>query len=91
MKRDNLAFSPIGVALHSRGKYRVVTSVHGVAETLLEDWPIDDGEDFADAIICCVNALHRKASPQAVRAAFVRAAREANVMVLESVGAARQS
>ncbi|TCU15337.1 uncharacterized protein DUF982 [Rhizobium sullae] len=88
MKGNSLAFRPVGLAMHCIGEYRVVNSVRRAAETLLQRWPIDDGEDFSEAVMACLEGLHNRVPPEDVRAAFIKAAHEANVMVIELVKAA---
>ena len=83
MKQHTLMFRPLGLAMPCIGEYRVVNSVHSAAITLLQHWPADDGEDFADAIIACLDAIYGDTTPERVRSALLSAAAEANVTVLE--------
>ncbi|KRB60661.1 hypothetical protein ASE04_23380 [Rhizobium sp. Root708] len=83
MKQHTLMFRPLGLAMPCIGEYRVVNSVHSAATTLLQHWPVDDGEDFADAIIACLDAIYGQTTLERVRSALLRAAAEANVSVLE--------
>jgi sugar/nucleoside kinase (ribokinase family) len=85
MKGNSLAFRPVGLAMHSIGGCRVINSVERAAETLLQRWPIDDGEDFSEAVMACLDGLHNRIPPEDVRAAFIKAAREANMIVIQSV------
>ncbi|MFB9948293.1 DUF982 domain-containing protein [Rhizobium puerariae] len=84
MKSNSLhQFRPVGLVMHDLGQYRVVHSVEETAEVLLREWPADDGEDFCEAVKTCFEGMHDKATPDAVRAALIKAAREVNVMVIE--------
>lgn len=84
MKRDKLhQFQPVGLAMHETGRYSVIHSVEEAADALLREWPTDDGEDFCEAVKVCFEGMHDRASPEEVRAALIRAAREAHVMVIE--------
>ncbi|APO78893.1 hypothetical protein AM571_PC01160 (plasmid) [Rhizobium etli 8C-3] len=88
MKRNGLAFQPVGLAMHCIGKYRVVNSVGLAADTLLQHWPTDDGEDFSEAVMACLDGLYDRIPPEDVRAAFIKAAHEANIIVVELVRSA---
>ncbi|MBB4278544.1 DUF982 domain-containing protein [Rhizobium mongolense] len=85
MKGNGLAFRPVGLAMHRIGKYRVVNSVGLAADTLLQHWPADDGEDFSEAVMACLDGLYDRIPPEDVRTAFIKAAREANIIVIELV------
>ncbi|KKX25312.1 DUF982 domain-containing protein [Rhizobium sp. LC145] len=84
MKSDNLRhFRPVGLAMHSIGRYIVVHSVEEAAEALLTGWPTDDGEAYFEAVKVCFDGRHDRATPEDVRRALIRAAFEANVMVIQ--------
>lgn len=74
-------FPPVGVTLPGEVLCQFVNSVEDAARLLLTDWPVDDGEDFLTAIKACLDGLHDKALVSDVRAAFVSAAREADLTV----------
>ncbi|QPB23071.1 DUF982 domain-containing protein [Rhizobium sp. 007] len=77
MKQNNLAVRPIGLTMHCIAEYRVVNSVSRAAETLLQRWSIDDGEDFSEVVMVCLEGLHNRVPLEDVRAAFIKAAHEA--------------
>lgn len=53
----------------------------GQALTYLDArWPAEKGSGFADARTRCVEALKKRASCEAARSAFIRAAREARML-----------
>lgn len=60
-----------------------IETIRDAAEALLHHWPIDDGEEYLMAIHACVDAIHGRIEPDAVRDALVRAAEEAGVSVLQ--------
>ncbi len=62
--------------------YRIET-IRDAAEALLNHWPVDDGEEYLMAIHACVDAIHGRIGPDAVRDALVKAAEEAGVSVLQ--------
>ncbi|KAA1183108.1 DUF982 domain-containing protein [Rhizobium tropici] len=62
---------------------RRINTVRDAVETLLEHWPIDDGEEYLTAVHVCLDAIHGRIAPGAVRDAMLRAAEEAGVSVLQ--------
>jgi len=84
MRSDSLhQFQPVGLAMHGIGRYSVVHSVEEAAEALLKEWPDDSGDRFCEAVKACLDGIHDLLSPNEVRKAFICAAREARVMVIE--------
>ena len=75
------SFPSVKLAVHGLGKYRVVRTVQEAAETLMERWPTHEGEAFEDALKTCLSVMQGSEGPEAVRAALIRAAREADVDV----------
>lgn len=66
-----------------RGRARVINSVVALAEVLLTQWPVTDGEAYQEALRVCLDVLENPARPaEDARAAFVAAARDAGVTVL---------
>ncbi|OHV77005.1 DUF982 domain-containing protein [Rhizobium sp. LCM 4573] len=81
-KSDSLhRFRSVGVAVHGPVLCRIVNSVEDAAHILLRDWPLDDGDQFYVAVKACLDGLHDEMPAADVRAAFVAAAREANLAV----------
>ncbi|MBX4924939.1 DUF982 domain-containing protein [Rhizobium binae] len=76
-------FRPVGLASMGLGHYAVINSVWDAARTLLHDWPVDDGEEYFEAVKACLDAIIGDLPPDYVRAAFVRAAQEAGIAVIE--------
>jgi ABC-type sugar transport system substrate-binding protein len=79
------AFAPLILVMSGSEKYRLVQSLTEAAKTLAEFWPIDDGEEYLEAVRTCVDALHGKMPPADARAAFIRAAEEAGIPVITVV------
>ena len=66
-----------------RSTCRRINTVRDAVETLLEHWPIDEGEEYLTAVHVCLDAIHGRIAPEAVRDAMLRAAEEAGVSVLQ--------
>jgi hypothetical protein len=72
----------IGIAT-DHGKYRLLTTVDGLAEALMGSWPDDqEGDVWEFAIGACLRALETQTNGDAAREAFILAAREANVSLI---------
>lgn len=78
----NLFFSsPVRVMVDPRGATAdVVSTVRRAAELLLEDWPAGGGPALTAAKAACLAALEGTGTVAAARAAFVAAAKEADVL-----------
>jgi hypothetical protein len=72
-------FPPLALVMSGREKYRVVRTVREAAETLLSQWPIDDGEEYISALLACLDAHKRAVPPRTVRDALIRAANEVRI------------
>jgi len=84
LKRDTLRpFPAVTLVMQSTGEYRRVNSVQAATETLLEHWPIDDGEEYLTAIRICLDAMMGTVRPDVVREALIKAAEEAGVPVMQ--------
>ncbi|AHG45315.1 hypothetical protein RLEG12_19705 [Rhizobium leguminosarum bv. trifolii CB782] len=82
--RQTANFRPVGLASMGLGHYAVINSVWDAARTLLHDWPVDDGEDYLEAVKSCLDAIIGDLPPDEVRASFIRAAQEAGIAVIEA-------
>ncbi len=60
----------------------LVRTVQEAADALMRKWLIDDGEEFLAAVKACLDVMARKAEPEDLRAALIRAADEADVTVV---------
>ncbi|MBW9113512.1 DUF982 domain-containing protein [Rhizobium cauense] len=78
-------FAPLMLLMGGREKYRLVSSLREVAETLIAAWPSDDGEEYMAAVKICLEAIHGKLSAQDAREALIRAADEAGIPVIRVV------
>ena len=79
------AFAPIGLKLETNQPGLVIGSLLDAARVLIEDWPLDDGEDYIIAVKACADAIAGKTSPEDLRQALLRAAREAGGAALSLV------
>ena len=82
--RQTAHFRPVGLASMGLGHYAVINSVWDAARTLLHEWPVDDGEDYFEAVKSCLDAIIGDLPPEEVRASFIRAAQEAGIAVIEA-------
>lgn len=65
------------------GKYRVLTTVAELAETLMGRWPDDQkGDAWEGAIYACLRSLEPQTNGDAAREAFILAARDGNVTLI---------
>jgi hypothetical protein len=84
LKRDTLRpFPAVTLVMEGAGGYRRINSVQAATETLLEHWPIEDGEEYLSAIKVCLDAMMGAVHPGAVREALIKAAEEAGVSVMQ--------
>jgi hypothetical protein len=72
-------FPALRLVMNGREKYRVVRTVRDAAETLISDWPSQDGEQYMIAVRACLDAFHDVVPADVVRAALVRAANEEQI------------
>ncbi|MFS2174792.1 MULTISPECIES: DUF982 domain-containing protein [Rhizobium] len=84
--RQTANFRPVGLASIGLAHYAVINSVWDAARTLLHDWPVDDGEEYFEAVKACLDAIIGDLPPEHVRAVFIRAAQEAGIAVIEAAG-----
>lgn len=75
------AFPSVKLAVHGLGRYRTISTVREAAETLMERWPSHEGAAFEDALQACLKVMEGGGTPEAVREALIRAAREADIDV----------
>ncbi|MBB3320491.1 MULTISPECIES: DUF982 domain-containing protein [unclassified Rhizobium] len=66
-------------------RYKLVQNVADAAMVLVEDWPCDDGEEYINALVVCLNAYKRAAPALAAREALLRAADEVRIPHLSIV------
>jgi hypothetical protein len=79
------ALAPIGLKFHNNRPQVVIRNLTEAARVLIQDWPLDDGEDYVIAVKACADALSGDISPEAFRRTFLSAAIEAGVSTLSLV------
>lgn len=79
------AFAPIGLKFHNSQPQMIVRNLTDAARVLIEDWPLDDGEDYVIAVKACADALIGEVSPEEFRQSLLNAALEAGVCALSLV------
>ena len=84
MKRDtSRPFRAVTLATGDAEGYRRVNSVQDAVRTLLQHWPIHDGEEYVTAVAMCLEAMLGAVCPDAARDALIRAATEAGMSVVQ--------
>jgi hypothetical protein len=64
-----------------RGTVRILASTLDAAHFLMNAWPVGRGDRHVEAIDACIEVLRGERPPAEARAAFVAAAREAEISV----------
>ncbi|MBW6424898.1 DUF982 domain-containing protein [Rhizobium sp. XQZ8] len=77
-------FEPI-ILFFAEKNNRAVFRTARAAEVLLRYWPVDDGEQFYDAIKICLDVIVGLTEPGRLREAMIRAAGEAGIAALAVV------
>ncbi|RDJ03891.1 DUF982 domain-containing protein [Rhizobium grahamii] len=75
-------FAPLMLVMSGQKKNRLVRSLHDMAEALMLAWPSDDGEEYIVAVKTCLDALYGNRPVKDARAALIRAAEEAGILVI---------
>ncbi|AIC28086.1 hypothetical protein IE4803_CH02961 [Rhizobium etli bv. phaseoli str. IE4803] len=78
-------FVPVVLVVSGDEEHRLVRSLSDVADALMVAWPTDDGEEYIAAVKACVDAIQGNIPAKVARAAFIRAAEEAGIPVIEVV------
>ncbi|MBP1845906.1 hypothetical protein J2046_004180 [Rhizobium petrolearium] len=74
---------PVSVELYGPGNHELIFCTGDAADCLLNDWPVDDGENFHEALRTFMLVMDGLAEPEEARAAFVAAAKEAGLLVID--------
>lgn len=72
--------APVEVKLEGRGHRRTITATCFACECLLTLWPDCHGPAYLAALKTCAMAMRGEKNQAAARTAFIRAAREADVL-----------
>lgn len=72
--------TPVDVRLEGLGHRRTITATCFACECLLTLWPDRRGPAYRAAVTTCVKAMRGEQNQMAARAAFINAAREADVL-----------
>lgn len=75
-------FEPIILVFAERKDRKVVRTAREAAEVLLEEWPVDEGEEFLVAVKTCLDVITGKIEPEKLHEAIVRAAYEAGIAAI---------
>ncbi len=79
------AFAPIGLTFPNNQRRKIIRNLVDAAHVLIEDWPLDDGEDYVVAVKACADALRGDIDPEEFRQALLNAADEAGISALALV------
>ncbi|MBX5135344.1 DUF982 domain-containing protein [Rhizobium lentis] len=77
---------PIILVFAETGGRKIVRTARQAAEVLMQDWPIDDGEEFFTAVKTCLDVITGDAEPDRLRQAIIRAAAEAGIAAITVIG-----
>ncbi|UDF29405.1 UNVERIFIED_ORG: DUF982 domain-containing protein [Roseateles sp. XES5] len=72
---------PVTYETATLGQYRTIASTAEAARILLEDWPLSSGKNLRRAKTACIAVLAGQQDPETARAAFLKAAQEADIFV----------
>ncbi|NTJ64701.1 DUF982 domain-containing protein [Agrobacterium rhizogenes] len=75
-------FSPIHIVRSHSGETKSVGTADEVWKTLLDDWPLEEGDCFMSALLICIDVQRGERAPEEARVAFIAAAVEAGVPLL---------
>ena len=78
-------FEPVVLVFGEKKDRAVVRTARDAAELLLRYWPVDDGEQFYDAIKICLDVIIGLTEPDRLREAMIRAAAEAGIVAIAVV------
>ncbi len=78
-------FRAIGLILNGTERYKLIRTVADAAEVLVRDWPCDDGEEYINALVACLNAYKGAVSAEVARQTLIRAADEVSIPYLTVV------
>ncbi|NLS21098.1 DUF982 domain-containing protein [Rhizobium sp. P40RR-XXII] len=75
-------FAPVYVVRNHTGEIRTVGTADEVWKTLLDDWPMEEGNCFLSALLICLDVQRGERPAEEARVAFIAAAVEAGVPLL---------
>jgi len=70
---------------------KVIRTARDAAEVLVEDWPLQDGEEFYDAVKTCLDVISGESEPNWLRQAIGRAACEAGITAITIIHDQRET
>jgi hypothetical protein len=78
-----IAIFPLGIAVDGPGKYRIVNTVAGLADLLVNHWPFrEKKEAWRSALATCLQAFEGKSSGDDARKVFIHAAQDAELPLI---------
>jgi hypothetical protein len=74
---------PVTIALGEPREWVVIHNTHAATLALVEEWPQNEGPALKRACLVCASVLTGKRTPDEARQAFVEAAIEAEIPILD--------
>ncbi len=74
-------FAPVTIEMGQGHEMRTIATVSEAAQVLTQGWPGHRGKLYAAALDALRKSGEGYGSPQSVRAAFVKAARESDILI----------
>lgn len=73
------------VLIDQKGSRRVLRTARDAAEVLMREWPVDDGDDFYNAVRTCLQVIIGEEEPEQLQKAIIEAAYEAGLHAVSVV------
>jgi hypothetical protein len=70
---------PVELALEEPGQYVTIATTQAASWAMIEDWPMEDGQELDKALLICADVTKGKRSNDDARKAFLAAAKEAGI------------
>lgn len=76
--------APVSLEMFGPGHYRIVTSAKEAAKVLHNEWPRRAGPKYCNALLSCEAALKGELDAERTRDDFIYAAKEAQILIVDS-------
>lgn len=86
---EDIQIRAIRIETSKGGHSRVLTSIKGLAEYLLNHWPVEHATSHRTARLACLEAFEGKLTGEEARIAFIKACEEADIFVFPDEMASR--
>jgi hypothetical protein len=75
--------SPVMLACKKSGQYFVITNTQEALDMLSAKWPVSEGRAFIEALEICAAVMEGRRRPEEAQSAFLNAADEAGIPVVD--------